>query len=308
MNKITYISAIFVLTTLFVTGCQPKPAPTTVPTEPKAELPTLKVVTTTPLLADLTRNICGDHCSVTSLLAPGIDPHGYKLTPEDTALLDQADLIFKHGLDLEHDMETSFADYEAKIFDFSESLLPTDILQTDKTPDPHVWQNPLLWNRIAGGMASRILTDHPEWEADISKNNAEYSFQLRNLDKEIQEALAQIVPSKRILITSHSGFSYFADHYKFKNYSVHGIDTHNMPDAKSISELLKMTLDSKTTALFIESTIDPTDLRILQKYAREKGLPVRIAGELFSDSLPNDGTYLEMMRHNVKTIADGLKE
>ena len=37
----------------------------------------LKIVTTTALLADMTRNVVGDDASVTSLIPPNADPHTY---------------------------------------------------------------------------------------------------------------------------------------------------------------------------------------------------------------------------------------
>jgi manganese/zinc/iron transport system substrate-binding protein len=68
----------------------------------------LKVVVTTPQIAEAVEKIAGSGVAVRTLVAPGIDPHTYKATPSDVTALKQADLILYSGLHLEAQMEKVF--------------------------------------------------------------------------------------------------------------------------------------------------------------------------------------------------------
>jgi hypothetical protein len=61
----------------------------------------------------------------------------------------------------------------------------------------------------------------------------------------------------------------------------------------------------KVKALFVENISDP---RLVEQIGRETG--VKVGGTLYSDALSKRGgpaaTYLDMMRHNGKMIADAL--
>ena len=61
----------------------------------------LRVVATTTLVGDVVRQVGGDRIELTTLFAPGSDPHAYQLTPGDRRALDGAQIIFVNGLGLE---------------------------------------------------------------------------------------------------------------------------------------------------------------------------------------------------------------
>jgi hypothetical protein len=61
----------------------------------------LKVVCTTGQVADMLRNIGGEHVEVASLMGPGVDPHLYRPVPSDIQRLNKADAIFYNGLHLD---------------------------------------------------------------------------------------------------------------------------------------------------------------------------------------------------------------
>ena len=57
-----------------------------------------KVVTTFTVIADMARNVAGDHAVVFSVTKPGAEIHGYEPTPGDLVAAQDADLILgTHG-------------------------------------------------------------------------------------------------------------------------------------------------------------------------------------------------------------------
>jgi ABC-type Zn uptake system ZnuABC Zn-binding protein ZnuA len=62
------------------------------------------VVTTTTIIADVTRNIAGDRVEIVSLMPPNSDVHAFNPTPRDLIPLTEADLVLVNGADLEETM------------------------------------------------------------------------------------------------------------------------------------------------------------------------------------------------------------
>src|SRR5690242_14868735 len=62
----------------------------------------IRVVTTLTDLADLTRNVGGDHVEVRSLATGIEDTHGVPMKPSFVPLLNRADLVVLVGFDCEH--------------------------------------------------------------------------------------------------------------------------------------------------------------------------------------------------------------
>ena len=61
----------------------------------------LDVVATTGMVADVVRNVAGEHAKVTQLMGQGVDPHLYKATRSDVTAMLRADMVFYNGLLLE---------------------------------------------------------------------------------------------------------------------------------------------------------------------------------------------------------------
>lgn len=59
------------------------------------------VAATTPILADLVREVGGQRVSVESVVPPGADPHTFEPTPSTAKALAKSRLLFANGLGLE---------------------------------------------------------------------------------------------------------------------------------------------------------------------------------------------------------------
>ncbi|MCY4519374.1 MAG: metal ABC transporter substrate-binding protein [Caldilineaceae bacterium] len=68
---------------------------------PAAENQSLRIVTTSNIVADWVRRIGGEHVQVTALLLPGGDPHTFQPGPQDVARVADADLVVMVGMGLE---------------------------------------------------------------------------------------------------------------------------------------------------------------------------------------------------------------
>ena len=64
----------------------------------------IRIGATVGMVADVVRNVGGEHVAVTQLLGAGVDPHLYKASAGDVRRMSSAQAIFYSGLHLEGKM------------------------------------------------------------------------------------------------------------------------------------------------------------------------------------------------------------
>lgn len=276
----------------------------------------LHVTCTTTIIADAVSNIAKDKINLTVLMGPGVDPHLYKPIEQDVAKIAEADIIFYNGLHLEARM--------ADLFEAMSSLkntvavsqnIPKELLLQSQDHeqyfDPHIWFNPNLWIHVANTISLSLQKADPQ-NADFYAANAEkYIHAIQTMHAETTELLHAIPSNKRVLITAHDAFEYFAQAYGYTVVSLQGISTASEAGTKDVQNLSNFILQHKIPAIFIETSIPHRTLQAVQQNVLSKGFFVHIGEELYSDALGTPGTeaetYIGMMKYNAQTIAKELQ-
>lgn len=304
---------------------------------------TLKVLATTTILADVARNVAGDHAEVTSLIPPDTDIHAFEPIPQDVVKVAEADIVLAVGAGLESflgDLVANAASTEPVIvsngvemlaFGGHEEELEHDAAEVvgilgeegvcekdheEETTedehghgvcDAHVWTDPnnvIIW---AQNIAEALAAADPD-DAELYRENATaYIELLTALDEEVTQILSVIPEEKRILVTNHEFFAYFAHHYGFEivGVVVKGGTTLNEPDPQTISELIEVVRTQQAQAIFAEVSATPG---LAETVAEAAGITV--VTDLYSDSLSASdgpaGTYLDYLRHNAQVVAEAL--
>ena len=89
---------------------------------------TIRIVTTTNILADWAKNVGGDHVEVFSLVPAGADPHAFQPGAQDIARIADADLVLSVGLGLEESWLKDLLQNAARD--------PSTIMELAETVDP----------------------------------------------------------------------------------------------------------------------------------------------------------------------------
>ena len=265
------------------------------------------VLTSTPLLADITRNIAGDRLQVESLLPLGADPHSYQPTPRDAAKISESQLIIVNGAGYEQFLAALLASAggEATIVEASAGIVPRE--DAERSPDPHMWLDPnniILYVEIIRDALTHL---DPQGEA-VYKTNAEaYVTELKELDSWIIEQVEQIPIEKRLLVTNHEAFGYFADRYGFKMIGtvIESFSSDASPSAQQLASLIDQIKSSGAPAIFLDASDNATFAR---QIADETG--VRVITDLHLESLTDGATamtYIDMMKHNSSQIVNALE-
>lgn len=276
----------------------------------------LKIVTTTGMIADITKEVVGDKGEVTALMGPGIDPHLYKPTRSDIASLIKADILFYNGLLLEGKMTDALirvATSGKPVYAVTELLDEKYLLEPKEFQghfDPHVWMDPLAWSKAVEAVRDEVIKFDSKNSAHYTAKASAYIEKLNALNSYAQKVLASVPASSRVLVTAHDAFNYFGRRYGFEVVGIQGISTESEAGVKDIERLVTLLVERKVKAVFIETTVSERNVRALIEGASARKHTVIIGGSLFSDAMGADGsyegTYLGMIDHNVTTIAKAL--
>ncbi len=275
----------------------------------------LHVVATTSMLADAARQVAGDRARVTSLMGPGVDPHLFKPSPGDMRLLSSANLVLYNGLHLEGRLADALVKLARTrpLVQATESI-PEDRLREppefDGHYDPHVWFDPELWVFVVERIREALAEVDPSGSDAYATNAAAYIEQLRSLHEWTTEQLAAVPAHARVLVTAHDAFGYFGRAYAFEVLAVQGISTDSEASVRDINRLVDTLIERRIPGVFIESSVPRKAVEALVQGCKSRGHAVAIGGELYSDALGPEGsgaaTYIDMVRHNVRTIASAL--
>jgi ABC-type Zn uptake system ZnuABC Zn-binding protein ZnuA len=265
----------------------------------------LRVVASMSVIADFAREVAGEHAEVVSLVPIGGDPHVHEPTPADARAISDADLVLGNGIGLEPWFDTLVAGSGPEMLMLTEAVEHPVLEDDEGRPDPHLWMVPPLASGYVEAIATALAEVDPANADAYAANAAAYVERLGDLDDELAEALGSIPEGRRVLVTSHDAYSYFARHYDFDVDTIVGVTTEEEPSAAVIQGLIDRIEERGVPTVFVESTVNPA---VVRRVARDAG--VEVGRPLYGDSVgpPGSGadTYVGMMRANVDALVEGL--
>jgi zinc/manganese transport system substrate-binding protein len=266
----------------------------------------LHVVTSFSILGDLARNVGGDRVSITTLVGPDSDVHVYTPAPADAKKVADAKLLLINGLGLEGWLPRLLqsSGSKAPIILATKGIAP---LKLGSDADPHAWQSVANARIYVANIRDALVAAAPA-DAEVFRANTDaYLAKFDALDREVREAVAKIPQNRRKMISTHDAFGYFAAAYGIEFIAPEGVSTESEPSARDIAGIITQIKTSKIPAVFLENISDP---RLIQRIAAETG--AKIGGTLYSDSLTGENgdapTYIELVRHNIKTLTSALAD
>ena len=280
----------------------------------------IQVVCTTNIIKDLVQQIGGEHVVVTAIMdGPAIDPHTYTPTPQDTNTLTAADLVVYSGLHLEGQLDEALESLEHRgipVICVTEGLSeesPSRLLQAeDGVADPHVWFDPDLWASAGNWLASELSEFDADHKDDYAAAATSFEEAMTQTKDEGQQLLADIPDERRVLVTAHDAFAYFARAFRFDVQAVQGISTESEPGLRRINELIDLLVEKNVAAVFTEQSVSDKNITALVAGCEAKGHSLTIGARLFSDTAGAEGTLEETLRgallHNIREITKALSE
>jgi zinc/manganese transport system substrate-binding protein len=283
-----------------------------------------KVVVTTNIIGDMVGEVIGEEADVEVIMPLGSDPHDFEPSARQAEAIEEADLLVVNGAGFEEGLlgviesaEKSgtpvfaFAD-EVKLLEFTgehaEEEEDEHAGEEEGTDDPHIWTDPARMITAVEAVAAR-LGELEGVDAEVIDSQATaYVDELESLDGDIETMMGEIPDERRVLVTNHEVFGYFADRYGFDVVGavVPSLSTNAEASAGELTALAELIATEGVPAIFAETT---QSTELADALADEAGGDVEVV-ELFSESLGESGsgaeTYLDMMRTNAERIVEAL--
>ncbi|OHV39640.1 manganese ABC transporter [Pseudofrankia sp. EUN1h] len=274
----------------------------------------LRVVATTTQAGDFSRAIGGDLVKVTQLVKPNVDPHDYEPSPADLDAIATADVLVTNGVGLESwlDDAVSAAGFEGTRVVMADGVtLRTGTSDEGGEHDPHIWHDPRNAKIMVTGVERGLARADPTHTGTYQANLATYSAALDGLDRRQAAAFATVPPDRRLLVTNHDAFGYYAARYgiTYVGSIIPSFDTSAELSGRAIQEIVAKIRATGVKAVFSESSLPP---KTAETIGHEAGVTV-VAGEdsLYADSLGPAGsageTYLKAEQHNTDVIVGALR-
>jgi zinc/manganese transport system substrate-binding protein len=287
----------------------------------------VKVVASFSILADLTRQIGGERVEVVALVPPDADAHAFQPRPTDARRLAEAGLVVANGLGFDAWIQrlSASAGFKGELLIVSAGITPLELPEDsgheddddhehegahehehEDERDPHAWQDVAHVRHYIARIAAALIRLDPAGRSGYEERLRAYDARLKALDAEISAAIARLPSARRKVVTSHDAFGYFAQRYGLTFLAPAGISNEAEASAAALARLIRQIRAEKIPAVFLENITDP---RLVSRIQKESG--ACIGGTLYSDALSApDGaapTYEAMMRHNLKTLMEGLQ-
>ncbi|MEW5291183.1 metal ABC transporter substrate-binding protein [Erwinia papayae] len=276
---------------------------------PLAMAKTVDTVASFSVLADIVKEVGGDHVRVKSLVGFNGDPHSFEPTPQDSQALSKADVVFVSGLGLEGWMDRliSASEYKGKVIVASDGITTRKMEEDGKTiTDPHAWNSMKNGEVYASNVMNALIAADPQDAAYFRQRGSAYLEQLEKLDKWAQSSFAAVPVAKRKVLTSHDAFGYFGERYGVSFLSPVGFSTESEASASDVAGLITQLKKEHIRSYFIENQTDP---RLVKQIAAATG--AQPGGELFPEALTKKGgeadSYVAAFKHNVNAMISSMK-
>ena len=296
---------MIIVAALALTGCT-APAPQSTDSTAANDDTRPLVLTSFTVLADMVREVGGNAVQVESITKVGSEIHGYEPTPSDLTRVRDADLVLHNGLGLEAWFAQFTAGVDAPTVTLSDGVTPITISVGEYSgkPNPHAWMSPTAGAVYVANIAAALTDLVPESAASIAANAAAYTGELEVLSNELTAAIADVPEAQRVLVTCEGAFSYLARDAGLAEGYLWAVNQESQGTPQQVVDLIDTVRARRVPTVFCESTVSSASQRVV---ADESGAV--LGGTLYVDSL-SDGapvpSYLELLRYDMRTIADGL--
>jgi manganese transport system substrate-binding protein len=265
------------------------------------------VLTTFTVLADIARNVAGDHLRVESITKAGAEIHGYEPTPGDIRKASDADLILDNGLNLELWFQQFVESVDVPHKVVSDRVAPMDITQDSYAgkPNPHAWMSPKNVQLYVDNMVSAFSELDPPNASAYDANGKKYKAELQKVQDELVKELSAVPKKQRALVTCEGAFSYLARDAGLTEKYIWPVNAEQQATPQQIASATEFVKANAVPAVFCESTVSDKAMRQVAA-----GTGAEFGGTLYVDSLSEaDGpvpTYLDLIRYDADTIIRGL--
>ena len=252
-------------------------------------------------------------------------PHGFAMKPSHAKMLQNADLIFWVGEDLENFLEKplkSIAKKAEKIelmeikglnkLEFRERNIFEEhddhghdehkehAHKEDKHDDhqghahgehdPHIWLDPMNAKVILNEMVEHLIENDTKNASKYKSNLKKALKDIDKLNKDVKKELSKSTAS----IVFHDAYQYFEKRYGVNILGAFTVNTDIMPGAEQLAEIREIIEHDKVTCVFSEPQFNPD---IIKAVAKDMNIKTGVVDPLGATLDPSKDLYFKLIRN-----------
>ncbi|MFF0345378.1 metal ABC transporter substrate-binding protein [Kribbella sp. NPDC004875] len=261
----------------------------------------------------IARTVGGDAVNVTTLTAPGVEPHDLELTPKQVGSIAEAKLVV-YEKDLQPAVDEAVAQnakdagfdvapaaqLEATGADFEEHEdgAAAPAAHKDQALDPHFWLDPVRYAQVVKAVEERLASVDSANADGYHARAKTLLDQVGALDTEFRTGLANC--KLTTFVTSHEAFAYLAKRYGLTMVGIAGFTPDAEPAPARIKEVQDIVKAQHVTTIFYEELVSP---KVAETIANDVGVKTAVLSPIegLSDANSKE-TYLTLMRENLQEL------
>ena len=252
-------------------------------------------------------------------------PHGFALKPSHAKMLQEADLVFWVGEDVENFLEkplksiakkaekielmeikglTKLKFRERNIFDEHGHKEEEHGHKEDEhghdehahgEHDPHIWLDPMNAKVILSEMAEHLIENDSKNEAKYKANLKRAHKDLDQLTKKVKSELNKDFKS----IVFHDAYQYFEKRFDINVLGAFTVNTDVMPGAEQLAEIREVIEHDKVSCVFSEPQFNPD---IIKAVAKDTNIATGVIDPLGATLNPGKDLYFDLISNMSKSF------
>ena len=256
-------------------------------------------------------------------------PHGFAMKPSHAKMLQEADIIFWVGEDLENFLVKPLSSIAKKaekielmdikgleILKFRERNIFDDHDHDEHGHDdhgkkeddhddhghddhdghahgefdPHIWLDPVNAKVILKEMAEHLI-ENDEKNSEIYKKNLAKA--LKDIDKLIKDTKSELSKSVASIVF-HDAYQYFEERFNVNILGAFTVNTDVMPGAEQLAEIREIIEHDKVACVFSEPQFNPD---IIKAVAKDMDIKTGVVDPLGATLNPGKDLYFDLIRN-----------
>ena len=258
-------------------------------------------------------------------------PHGFALKPSHAKMLQNADIVFWIGEDVENFLEKPLDSIakkaekielleikglnklkfrERNIFDEHDDHGHDDHDHKKKDDhddhddheghqhgehDPHIWLDPINAKVILNEMVEHLIENDAK-NATTYKSNLEKA--LKDIDKLTIEVMTDLNQSTSSIVF-HDAYQYFEKRFNVNVLGAFTVNTDVMPGAEQLAEIREVIEHDKVACIFSEPQFNPD---IINAVAKDMDIKTGVLDPLGATLTPGKALYFDLIKNMSKSF------
>lgn len=252
------------------------------------------VVVTVGPQEEFVKRVGGERVNVTVMVPPGADPHTYEPLPNQMKQVQNAQIYFQVGSDVEFELawmdKLTSINPQMKLVNTSTGIqLIPNTAESEEGSDPHVWVSPRNAKVMVENIYQSLVQADPNNKDYYTKNRDEYLKELDELDKNITQRLSGKNNTK--IMVYHPAWAYLCKDYNLQQISIE--QDGKEPTPQAIASLVDTARRENIKVIFVSPEFSTSNAQVIAS---------EIAGKVVVvDPLSND--YLKNMQKVAEAFA-----